>query len=258
LSVDLKIISRYKNSESEFMTSTAPGTISISNVPRQKLAEKVTQQLLEAVRPLAPGTKLPSEKELAHKLAVGRSTLREALNGLAVLGMVDVRHGQGTFISNAPPAVGNNGQAQEAIAVALAKGVTRDLLEARLIIEVAMVRLAAQRRTDVDLREMEAVLEVHQRSLDNPIKPASQFHVLLAEAARNEVLASLFQSFLKRLMDPRGPRLYEQLEDFAAWELAEHRGIYEAVRAGEPELAAERMRNHVNAMELHYRKVGSV
>ena len=58
-------------------------------------------------------------------------------------------------------------------------------------------------------------------------------------------------------MDPRGPRLYQELEGFAIWELNEHRGIYEAVKAGDPEQSAERMRNHVNAMELHYRKVGS-
>jgi len=136
--------------------------------------------------------------------------------------------------------------------------VTRDLLEARLIIEVATVRLAAQRRTEVDLQEIEAVLQAHERSLDNPMQYASAFHVLLCEAARNEVLGSLFKSFLKRLMDPRGPSLYAQLKDFAAWELKEHRGIYEAVKAGDPELSAERMRNHVNAMELHYRTVGSM
>jgi len=230
--------------------------VSIQSVPRQKLGERVAQQVLETVRKLAPGTKLRTEKELTRQLGVGRSTLREAINGLAVMGVLEVHHGQGIFVSAA--AADNMDAKEEGIAVALAKGVTRDLLEARLIIEVATARLAAQRRTDVDLQEIEAVLQAHERSLDNPIPHASAFHVLLSEAARNEVLTSLFKSFLKRLMDPRGPKLYAQLPDFAVWELKEHRGIFEAVKASDPELSAERMRNHVNAMELHYRAVGSM
>lgn len=59
-------------------------------------------------------------------------------------------------------------------------------------------------------------------------------------------------------MVTRGPRLYEQLTDFGRWELDQHRWIYEAVRAADPEEAAERMRQHVMAMETHYRKVGAV
>jgi len=231
--------------------------ISIASVPRLKLGQRVTQQLLETVRHLAPGTKLPTESELTRQLGVGRSTLREALNALAALGNLEVRHGQGIFVL-APPAADAEHQRPEAIEVALAKGVTRDLLEARLILEVALARLAAQRRTEVDLQEIEAILEAHERSLDNPLRYGSAFHVLLSETARNEVLSVLLKSFLKSLMDPWGPRLYEQLEGFAAWELKEHRGIYDAVKAGDAELSAERMRSHVNAMELHYRKVGSV
>ncbi len=230
--------------------------IAIASVPRLKLAQRVTQQMLDTVRKLAPGTKLPTESELSHQLGVGRSTLREAINGLTALGVVEVRHGQGIFVlAEAAPKDGR--ETPDDIEVALAKGVTRDLLEARLIIEVAIARLAAHRRTDVDLQEIEAVLEAHERSLDNPISYASAFHVMLSEAARNEVLAGLFKSFLKRLMDPRGPRLYQQLEGFALWELKEHRGIFEAVKAGDADQSAERMRGHVNAMELHYRKVGS-
>ncbi|SPE51209.1 hypothetical protein SBV1_130078 [Verrucomicrobia bacterium] len=177
--------------------------ISIASVPRLKLGQRVTQQLLETVRHLAPGTKLPTESELTRQLGVGRSTLREALNALAALGNLEVRHGQGIFVL-APPAADAEHQRPEAIEVALAKGVTRDLLEARLILEVALARLAAQRRTEVDLQEIEAILEAHERSLDNPLRYGSAFHVLLSETARNEVLSVLLKSFLKSLMDPGG------------------------------------------------------
>jgi DNA-binding FadR family transcriptional regulator len=56
----------------------------------------------------------------------------------------------------------------------------------------------------------------------------------------------------------RGPRLYELLDGFGKWELDQHRWIYEAVRDANPAEAAERMRQHVTAMEAHYRKVGAV
>jgi GntR family transcriptional repressor for pyruvate dehydrogenase complex len=236
--------------EAEPANSTA---LPLTQAPRRKLAETVTEQLIQAIRPLAPGTRLPSTQELTRRLGVGRSTVREALNGLATLGMVEIRHGMGVVVA----AGAALDQGQDAIALALAKGVTRDLLEARQIVEVANARLAAQRRTETDLRDLEAVLESHARCLDYPLKPAAEFHVLIAEASHNEVLVGVFRSFLKPMVT-RGPRLYEQLEDFGEWELDQHRSIYEAIRAADPEEAAERMRRHVTAMETNYRKVGAV
>ena len=70
------------------MTGMAATPFSLEQAPRRKLAETVARQLLSAVRDLAPGTRLPSEKELTQMLGVGRSTVREALNGLALLGVV--------------------------------------------------------------------------------------------------------------------------------------------------------------------------
>ncbi len=90
-------------------------------------------------------------------LGVGCSTIREAVNGLAMLGAVEIRHGQGAFVANAAAGL----EAPDAIAVALARGVTRDLFEARLIIEVETARLAAARRTETDLREIEQALVDH-------------------------------------------------------------------------------------------------
>jgi DNA-binding FadR family transcriptional regulator len=93
--------------------------------------------------------------------------------------------------------------------------------------------------------------------VDYPINPASEFHVLIAEASHNKVLVGVFRSFLKPMVS-RGPRLYEQLKDFGKWELGQHRWIYESVRVANPDEAADRMRQHVAAMEANYRKVGAV
>ena len=74
----------------------------LKRAPRQKLAETVAQQLFEAIRDLPPGTRVPPERELTKELGVGRSTVREALNGLALMGVVDIRHGQGVFVAERP------------------------------------------------------------------------------------------------------------------------------------------------------------
>jgi GntR family transcriptional regulator, transcriptional repressor for pyruvate dehydrogenase complex len=233
--------------------SDAAMTFELTQAPRRKLAETVTEKLVQAIRPLQPGTQLPSTQELTKLLGVGRSTVREALNALATLGIVEIRHGMGVVVAERPAL----DDGSETITVALAKGVTRDLLEARQIVEVATARLAAQRRTDTDLRDIEVLLESHANCVDYPIKPASEFHVLIAEASHHEVLVGVFRSFLKPMVT-RGPRLYDLLDGFGKWELEQHRWIFEAIQAANPEEAAERMHHHVMAMEENYRKVGAV
>ena len=233
--------------------SDAATTFELTQVPRRKLAETVTEKLVQAIRPLQPGTQLPSTQELTKLLGVGRSTVREALNPLATLGLVQIRHGMGVVVA-ARPALDDGPQA---ITVALAKGVTRDLLEARQIVEVANARLAAQRRTDSDLRDIEAILAYHASCVDYPIEQAAKFHVLIAEASHNEVLVGVFRSFLKPMVT-RGSRLYDLLDGFGKWELEQHRWIFEAIRAANADEAAERMHQHVTAMEESYLKVGAV
>src|SRR5215510_9599317 len=71
---------------------------------RRKLAETVAARLLDAVRTQPPGTRVPTERALAEQLGVGRSTVREALNGLAALGILDIRHGQGVFVASSASA----------------------------------------------------------------------------------------------------------------------------------------------------------
>ena len=133
--------------------------LTLSPAPRRKLTETVAEQLMAAIRELPPGTKVPSERELTKDLGVGRSTVREALNGLAMLGVVEIRHGQGVFVTEEAPAQDSE---PSAITAALERGVTNEFIEARLIVEVEVARLAARRRTDEDLARLEAALEVQE------------------------------------------------------------------------------------------------
>src|SRR5579862_8375601 len=193
------------------IVATETPRLALTPVPRRKLAESVAQQLLEAVRGLPPGTRVPSERELTKELGVGRSTVREALNGLALLGVIEVRHGQGAFV------VGDVEDPTESgvLETALERGVTKEFVEARLVVEVE--GMAAERRTDEDLKQLESALEEQERRLSGAVEPlldtAANFNVVLAEAAHNEVLVAIIQSFVGLMLEKRGPKIYS-LEGF--------------------------------------------
>ncbi len=229
--------------------------LTLTPAPRRKLTETVAEQLLAAIRERPPGTKVPSERELTKELGVGRSTVREALNGLAMLGIVEIRHGQGVFVTGDPAQVSE----LSAVTSALERGVTHEFIEARLIVEVEVARLAARRRTDEDLARLSAALVEQEARLKGEIGPlvdvAASFNVLLAEAAHNEVLAAMIQSFVS-LMVERGPRVYS-IEGFGEWDLQEHRGLFGAVRNRDAELAARLMREHIEELARRYRTVGA-
>jgi GntR family transcriptional regulator, transcriptional repressor for pyruvate dehydrogenase complex len=234
-------------------SDTSP--ITLRTVQRRKLTEEIAQQLLAEIRerPLQPGTRMPSERELMGALGVGRSTIREALNGLALLGVIDIRHGQGAFVAHGAV----RERRPEELSAVLAKGVTHDLLEARRIVEVEIAALAASRRTKRDVRSIEAVLKAHAKALragDVCAEHAARFHVELASAAHNEVLEGVIVSILP-LLEALGPRL-ETLDGYREWELAEHQAIWEAVRDSDPERAAERMRAHLEEMWSHHSRIG--
>jgi GntR family transcriptional regulator, transcriptional repressor for pyruvate dehydrogenase complex len=227
----------------------------LTPAPRRRLTETVAEQLVNAIRALPPGTKVPSERELTVQLGVGRSTVREALNGLAMMGIVEIRHGQGAFVVE----TAIDASEPSAISAALEQGVTHDFIEARLIIEVEVARLAAQRRTDEDLANLEALLEEQEArrggDLDALVDTAAGFNVRLAEAAHNEVLGAIIQSFLT-LMVERGPRIY-QLDGFPDWDLFEHRRIVAAVRDRDADLAGRLMHDHIRELAKRYESVGA-
>jgi DNA-binding FadR family transcriptional regulator len=233
--------------------------VSLEPALRRKLSETVAEQLMDAFRDLPPGTKVPSERELTKELGVGRSTVREALNGLAMLGVLTIRHGQGAFIADDPGSA-RAGTPQTSLSAALERAETAEYIEARLTVEVEVARLAAERRTDEDLQRIEAALLLQEHSLstrntDAAISVAVSFNVLLAEAAHNEVLAAMIGTFVE-LMKERGPKLY-RLPGFGEWDIAELRGIYGAVRERDGERAAELMRRHILQLADYYKQAGA-
>ena len=229
--------------------------MSLSPISRNKLAADVAEQLVGQIRAngLEPGTRMPSERELMVALGVGRSTIREAMNGLAMLGVVDIRHGQGVFVRSPDAAA----VVPRGIAVALSRGITRDLFEARMLVEVHVARLAAERRTDSDLSEIADCLADHARAIQQgepAVEPSVRFHVRIGEAAHSEVLSSFVSSFAE-MMTERGPIL-ESEPGYRVWELAQHTSVFEPIRDANPELAAERMAAHLTEVVPHHERLG--
>jgi GntR family transcriptional regulator, transcriptional repressor for pyruvate dehydrogenase complex len=229
--------------------------MSLPRITRDKLAETVAKELITQIRTnhLKPGTRMPSERELVGALGVGRSTIREAMNGLAMLGVVDIRQGQGVFVRD--PAAGI--AVPRSIGIALARGVTRDLFEARSLVEVHVARLAAERRTDTDVAEIEECLTRHAQAVadgESAVEWAVQFHVRIGEAAHSEVLSS-FVGSIAELMTERGPIL-EATAGYREWEIAQHRAVFEPIRDGDPARAAERMAAHLKEVVPHHERLG--
>lgn len=201
---------------------------------------------------LTPGTRLPSERQLQAALGVGRSTVREAINGLSLMGIVEIRQGSGAFVADRRERPG-----ADAVTAALARGVTRELFEARRLVEVETARLAASRRTAAELDELEAIVAEHRRLIDAgelAVAPSVRFHLKIAEAAHNDLLEAFVASFGDQLA-ARGPVL-EAIDGFQEWELGQHESVLAPVRDGNAPLAARRMRAHLDAVIGYHERIG--
>ena len=225
------------------MISVVEGSeLKIEPASRQNLAQVVAHQLLGLIESgsLREGDRLPSESELKERFRVGRSTVREALNGLVLLGAVEVRHGQGAVVVGRPGADG--------LEAALRTARDADLIEVRRTLETAIAEAAAVRATDDDLADVQAILDAAERHLadeGSAVGESVGFHLRLAEATGNPFFIR-FIELSGELMSERGERL-RSAEGYAEWELATHRRLYSAVASREPARARAEMESHLEA-----------
>ena len=214
-------------------------------VARVTSAQSVAQQVLGMIRTgnWAAGDKLPSEKELCEQLAVGRSTVREALQILATLNVVEPMAGQGTFVK-APTSA--EVLRADLIGFLIGNSVALELLEARAMIEPTLARMACLRGTDDDFARIDRLLDDHAaaHAAGLPVSfHAARFHVLLAEAAHNRVAVTFMTSILE-LLTQRGRR-FDHLPDYQRREIAEHRAILEVIRSRDADRAEAVLRAHI-------------
>jgi GntR family transcriptional regulator, transcriptional repressor for pyruvate dehydrogenase complex len=190
---------------------------------------------------LKAGDKLPTERSLAEQLGVSRSSVREALSALEVLGVIHSRQGLGNFIAENV----ENDLPEEQFEDLIVEGGTIEILEARQLFEPGLAALAARRRTESDLAIIRACVTEMERRLAEGVdswEPDWGFHVAVANACHNPVVASIedliTQRVSGRLWQLMRERNYASVPDRPAQYLNRHRLIYEAIERGDP-LAAE-------------------
>jgi DNA-binding FadR family transcriptional regulator len=167
-----------------------------SPVRRQPLVKQVLDYLQQQITTGAfpVGSKLPAEPELMITLSVGRSTLREAMRVLAHMGLVDVRPGDGTYIRVPAPEAESLGQR-------LRRARVIEVYEVRRTLELECARLAALRRDEADLAALQQALR-DRREFQPPgneeafVDADLAFHISIASATKNAVLADLYQAFI--------------------------------------------------------------
>src|SRR5688572_16741987 len=131
------------------------------------VVESIVEQIVRQIQAgrLKPGDKLPSERQLIDMLNVGRSSIREALQGLAAIGVVESRAGQGSFISQnvhlLMPDIEN-----PALPASLQRDMRMKLIEARRMVEVDIVALAAQRATAEGVARLSELLELYRDAIE--------------------------------------------------------------------------------------------
>ena len=172
-------------------------------VRRSTAPEKVVEQILHKISTgeLPPGTRLPAQRDLAVSFGVGRSSIREALNALAVMGYLDVRHGRGTFIAAALPV---SEPSVSKLKAALKAGSLLDLLELRATLECKAAELAAERCETGQLRRLQRSLEEMQASAGDYrrfLAADVDFHATLAEATANPIFSEMLRFLLQKVVD---------------------------------------------------------
>jgi GntR family transcriptional repressor for pyruvate dehydrogenase complex len=196
---------------------------------------------------LRPGDRLPPEKELSEALGLSRSSLREAVKALEVIRVLDVRRGDGTYVTSLTPDLLLD-------AMSFVVDIHQDTsvlerFEVRRILEPAAATLAATRATAADIEHLYRLLdEVHgTTSVDDLVAHDMVFHRYIAELSGNAYLTSLLETLSSSTLRAR---IWRGLSEEGAVErtLTEHRAIIDALSRGDVALAAAHATVHVNGV----------
>jgi len=226
--------------------------MNFKTIRKSSAPEMVAEQILSQINSgdLAPGDRLPPQRELSALLGVGRSSVREAINALAVMGYLDVAQGRGTYIAADLP---ETDAPLAQFKAALQAGSILDLMDVRELLECRSAGLAAERAERSNIRRLENAIghmsqcgEEYERFLEADI----QFHQALAEASENQILCELTRLILDKVVAHhlrlRTTRLSPGYREISI-ETAEK--IVAAIEVGDSKAAAEWTGRHLNAIK---------
>jgi DNA-binding FadR family transcriptional regulator len=223
-----------------------------TRAPRKprKLALELVEELGDRIREgrLATGDKLPTEAAIMAEFEVSRTVVREAISRLQAAGLVETRHGIGTFVSGVGEAPGfriapeQYNTLRDVIAV----------LELRIGIETEAAALAAMRRSDANLAQMRLALDAVAQAVEqgrDAVAADFQFHLEIARSTQNshyvELMGSLGSGIIPRARLAVVDDLDEERRAYLRRVNVEHESIYDAIAAQDPDGARAAMRTHL-------------
>src|ERR1035438_2544669 len=229
-------------------------------IKTKRLYEEIVEQIKQLITggKLKPGDKLLAERELADQFQVSRASVREAIRTLEMLGVIDIRPGEGTFVrsSGADDII-----RPLAMFLAVERASLLDMYEMRRIFETESARLAADRATVEELDQLRSALENMRERLNvqDPEKGEEfdvAFHYGVAEATHNSLLIKLFKTVSEEFHKANSVarrQLYHHKSENAQKLIDQHSEIYEAIRSRSPEAASKAMLDHLVFAELELR-----
>ena len=225
-------------------------------VRRTKVYEGVSQQLQDLIRDglLKPGDKLPPERELASMFQVSRSSLRDAIRALEMMGLVEPRQGEGTVVRDL---------SADSVVNPLASMLVRnsqlvaELLDVRKILEPPLSARAATHASPEDIAYLSDILRRHKEKLvrgELAIEEDSEFHYAIAQSAKNSVVMKVLDVLMDLLRKSRERSL--QVAGRPQRSLAGHLRVFRAIKLRNPEAAEAAMRQHLDEIEQIILKKG--
>ncbi|MFO7247097.1 MAG: FadR/GntR family transcriptional regulator [Thermaerobacter sp.] len=198
---------------------------------------------------LAPGDRLPSEREIAEHLAVGRNAVREAFKAMELAGMIEVRAGSGSYLTDAPDVA-----VDWLLAVDTRQRLDsiRQLLEVRRTVEVRVAELAALNATADHLEALKAAAAEMAQAVLEPqagLRIDTGFHLALARASGNGLYVDIVRRCLVVLQSVRRSILYQVNPSALRRTHQEHERIAAAVEARDPDGARAAMAAHLDQVE---------
>jgi GntR family transcriptional repressor for pyruvate dehydrogenase complex len=225
----------------------------------KRISDQVIDQLRELIfrGELKPGDKIMPERELSRVLNVSRTSVREAIHNLAIMGFLEQRQGQGTFVRS-PDGLEKN---PLALAVATQEATLIDLLEVRMGMECNAAALAAQRADEKDILLLEKSLENMKEDIEAGMlgnEGDVSFHMAITCATKNPLQVYLMKNFFDFLFLSIRENLKYLYEDLANTEriIQQHTRIVQAVKNRDPEEAYQAMREHISFVTEFFREIG--
>jgi DNA-binding FadR family transcriptional regulator len=226
-------------------------TLRFEPIARRTISEEIRDVLVDKIRngELAPGTQLPSERELCDQFGVARTSVREAVQGLVTLGLLEKRGNRSHVVEHLPDVNFDTDKRKKRV---------RELFEVRQVVEVPIARIASRRATDAQRREILELAEgfTEDLALDEFRRRDRAFHTAIARACGNEVLAELHSKVLDTLFHSgefdellNADKNRRAVRDLIRDACKGHRAIAHSIADGDLSEAVTAAERHLDAVE---------